>query len=88
MTKEKINSLEEFRQKIKFAGGLGFISPLGIFSIDCVEGKWLIHDSGCAPKDVVGSFDTIDSLVHNFKRDGVSLYDVLQDIEVFIDDEA
>ncbi len=78
-------TIEDFKRMAAGEDGIAFISPLGMLSVHAEDGKWLVEDTGRAPDPVVGEYDSIDDLLANFKRDGKSIADVLQEADILVE---
>ncbi len=85
MNTKKIESIDDFKRMAAGEDGIAFISPLGMLSVHAEDGKWLVEDTGRAPDPVVGEYDSLDSLLADFKRDGKSIADVLQEADILVE---
>ncbi len=88
MEKRKPKSIEDFKRMAVGVDGVSFMSPFGFLAIYKDDGKWIVEDLGRAPDPVVGEYDSIDSLLADFKRDGKGIADVLDKVEVLVSPDA
>ncbi len=82
---KKPTSIDDFKRIAADKDGVSFKSPLGMLAVYEKGGKWFVDDLGRAPDPVVGEYDSLDRLLADFKRDGKSIADVLDKVDVLVE---